>query len=144
MSISVNIPEHELRELEQKAEAYADGVKTKIAAAVEETATNIERKAKLNAPVDTGRLRSSIHVAGFLESGLASRVAVDVDYAPYLEFGTGQRVEIPPELVDFAKQFEGTQPAPGGGIEPQPFLFPAAFSERGPFKKRIANATDIL
>lgn len=49
----------------------------------------VERAAKRMAPVDTGRLRSSItHDIGRDELGLAARVGTDVHYAIYLEFGT--------------------------------------------------------
>lgn len=74
----------------------------------------IETEAKLNAPVDTGRLRASIHLV-LRSDGLGAEVATNLSYAPYLELGTRRT------------------PA-------QPFLFPAAEKYRTPFKQSIINA----
>ena len=48
------------------------------------------RNAKRNCPVDTGRLRSSIvsRVEKDFDDGLVGIVGTDVEYAPYVEFGT--------------------------------------------------------
>src|SRR5437879_6580080 len=47
------------------------------------------RAAKQNAPVETGRLRDSIHTEEKLEpDGIAVDVVAGVDYAPFVEFGT--------------------------------------------------------
>lgn len=52
-------------------------------------ALRVERRAKQLAPVDTGRLRSSIeHDVGRDSRGLVARIGTDVTYAIYLEFGT--------------------------------------------------------
>lgn len=50
-----------------------------------ESTIRIESDAKQFAPVDTGRLRSSIKREIRDEAG---RVYTDVEYAPYVEFGT--------------------------------------------------------
>jgi HK97 gp10 family phage protein len=51
----------------------------------------VERAAKRACPVDTGRLRSSIaRETGRDERGLVARIGTDVDYAAYVEFGTGR------------------------------------------------------
>lgn len=49
----------------------------------------VERRAKQLAPVDTGRLRSSI-TSGLAEDGstVAGLVGTDVDYAVHVEYGT--------------------------------------------------------
>ena len=53
----------------------------------------LERSAKKNSPVDTGRLRSSISHAefstGFPSPKLVGIVGTNVTYAPFMEFGTG-------------------------------------------------------
>ena len=51
------------------------------------TALDVERDAKRNAPVDTGRLRSSIQLRDESISGLTVFVGTDVDYAEAMEFG---------------------------------------------------------
>ena len=52
----------------------------------------VERDAKLLCPVDTGRLRNSIHTELVLtETGGEAHVGTNVEYAAYVEYGTGQR-----------------------------------------------------
>ena len=52
-------------------------------------ALQVERRAKALAPVDTGRLRSSITwELGRDEQGLVARIGSNVEYAAYQEFGT--------------------------------------------------------
>lgn len=51
--------------------------------------TRIDRAAKNNCPVDTGRLRSSItNRLAHDSQGLVGIVGTNVDYAPYVELGT--------------------------------------------------------
>lgn len=54
-------------------------------------AVRVETAAKRRAPVDTGRLRSSIsRELGIDNRGLRARIGTDVDYAIYVEFGTSR------------------------------------------------------
>ncbi len=56
---------------------------------LERIATKVESAAKRKAPVDTGRLRASIHHEGFEDAaGLGQRIGSDVEYAIYQEVGT--------------------------------------------------------
>ena len=56
----------------------------------ERSATAVETDAKRNAPVDRGRLRSSIaHEVDKGKPPLWARVGTNLEYAPYMEFGTG-------------------------------------------------------
>ena len=56
----------------------------------EQSATVVETDAKRNAPVDTGRMRSSItHEISKARVPLWAKVGTNVHYAPYMEFGTG-------------------------------------------------------
>jgi HK97 gp10 family phage protein len=56
----------------------------------------VESAAIRGCPVDTGRLRASIthEIASDVE-GLVGRVGTDVEYAPYVEFGTGRMAAQP-------------------------------------------------
>ena len=45
------------------------------------------------------------------------------EYAPYVEWGTGTRVEVLPEDKDYAMTFKGVKSVVG--IYPQPYLMPA-------------------
>lgn len=53
----------------------------------DELALEVERRAKVRAPVDSGRLRSSIRAGRGPDHAF---VAVDVEYAGFQEFGTGR------------------------------------------------------
>jgi HK97 gp10 family phage protein len=48
----------------------------------------VERDAKINAPVDTGRLRASITPEVRRGNPIEGIVGSNVDYAPYMELGT--------------------------------------------------------
>lgn len=56
---------------------------------ITKTTLRIEALAKMLAPVDTGRLRNSIqHQFALSDGELVGRVGTNVEYAPYVEFGT--------------------------------------------------------
>lgn len=59
-----------------------------MVAAMKKACYLVESAAKANAPVDTGRLRSSI-THGVTEDPLMGVVGSNVFYAPYMEMGTG-------------------------------------------------------
>lgn len=61
-----------------------------VRTAVAQTALLIETDAKQNAPVDTGRLRSSI-AADIAPNGLSATVGSNVTYAGPVEFGARGR-----------------------------------------------------
>lgn len=85
-----------------------------IKEAVKLSALSIEATAKQLCPVDTGRLRSSIHheITAF---GFNATVGTNVEYAPFIEFGTARQ-------------------------RAQPYLFPAAEAERTAFLRNIKAA----
>ena len=76
------------------------------------TALEIERDAKLNAPVDTGMLRASITSTG---SGSEYEIGTNLEYAPFVEYGTRY-------------------------MAAQPFLFPAFEKGVGELQKNIKKA----
>lgn len=59
---------------------------------LERGAKKIQKNAKLLAPVDTGHLRNSIKTKSeATQNGAEAEVYTNLEYAPYVEFGTGQR-----------------------------------------------------
>lgn len=98
--------------------------------------------AKRNTPKDLGKLAQGIQVFDLKSPGIRFRVVATEKYSPYVEFGTGDQVEIPAGLEDYAKQFyvngQGHMPA-------QPFLYPAFLRTRKQFLqdiKHIINGKD--
>lgn len=75
----------------------------------------IQASAKQNCPTDTGRLRASI-VTDVQSDGdvVIGAVGTNVEYAPYVEFGTGQMGD---QSVEHRQDWKGQSA--------QPFLFPA-------------------
>ena len=60
--------------------------------ALERGAKKIQKDAKYLAPVDKGHLRNSIKTKSKVTpDGAEAQVFTNCEYAPYVEFGTGQR-----------------------------------------------------
>lgn len=73
------------------------------------------------APVDTGRLRTSIQAEA---SGLRGEVKTNVEYAGYMEFGTGGSVDVRPGWEEIAEKYRG-KGMRTVNITPRPFMRPA-------------------
>jgi len=89
---------------------------------LERGAKKIQRNAKYLAPVDTGQLRNSIKTKSeTTQDGAKAQVFTNVEYAPYVEFGTGQKGSESnidrPEGISYKADWKG-QAA-------QPFMTPA-------------------
>lgn len=100
---------------------------------VQVLADGIQEKAKQRAPVDFGFLKNSITKE---VSGLNAEVGTPLDYAPYIEFGTGGKVEVPNGLEDYAIQFKGAGERQVN-LPARPFLFNSAFEEVNELKEKL-------
>jgi len=110
---------------------------------VERSAINIERDAKNAAPVDMGILRSSIAktvTASDKGRVVSAEVGTSVEYAPFVEFGTGSGVSVPDGQQEYAMQFKG-KTGRKRNYPARPFLFPAWEKERPKF---VNAMEDIL
>lgn len=138
---------------------YKDKVSKETIDTINQTMLEVRNGAVRSVPVDVGRLRSSITLTKMNPSNKLSEVYTNVEYAPFIEFGTKSKVEIPSGLESYASQFQRT----GGsfdmllenirqwcrhkgideaaafpiarkiakeGIKAQPYLFPAFEKER--------------
>ena len=60
--------------------------------AIERGAKKVQSNAKNLAPVDTGQLQNSIKTKSEItKDGANAQVFTNLEYAPYVEFGTGER-----------------------------------------------------
>lgn len=59
--------------------------KSELQGVIDKAAAVCEAEAKQDCPVDTGNLRGSIHTT---KGDLEDIVGTDVEYAPYVEYGT--------------------------------------------------------
>lgn len=86
----------------------------------------IQAQAKALAPVDTGNLRNNITTQIEWNGNICiGTISCDVEYGPYVEFGTGIYSTLgmgrqTPWVYKDGKGFHYTQ-----GQQPQPFMFPA-------------------
>ena len=93
----------------------------------------VEREAKQNAPKDNGELRRSISSRVEGQEGI---VFTPLEYAPYVEFGTGLfaeeggRTDTPWHYKDDEGNWHSTS-----GQKPHPFLRPALENNRAKIKK---------
>lgn len=149
------------KEAEKEIDVYAFDV-----------ANEISEDAEINAPKNLGKLAQSISTPVKIEDA-NYKVVVREDYAPYVEFGTGKRVNIPPEMKEMASSIrkrkgsfeEGLESIRDWckskgidvkfayiifmsilekGIEPQPFLYPAFVRGRQNFVKKLKMVLDDL
>lgn len=138
------------------------------------TANNIAADAKLNTQrsFDTGRLSGSILPIEI--DRLNYKIGTNLEYAGYIEFGTGVKVRIPNELASVANSFkkkgggnfkEGLEAIKGwckrkgipveaaypifvsllnNGMTPKPFLYPAYVDGRDNYLNDLKDALEQL
>jgi HK97 gp10 family phage protein len=97
--------------------AISAAAEKQLQKAVRKAALDIEREAKIAAPVDTGFLRASIHTVTGLEQGMAADIPVGAEYGIYVEYGTHRN-------------------------RAQPFLTPAVEKVRPGFEKAVSEALE--
>jgi len=101
----------------------------------------VQGDAKELAPVaaqDGGRLRQSITANVVDKSGkIEGKVSTNVEYAAYVEFGTGQRGEASPSPPKSDQNLDYRQD--WAGMEAQPYLYPALKHNEGKVKKIVAE-----
>lgn len=88
------------------------------------SADRIEAGYKAGVPVDTGALKASINTQES-EKGLVQMIGSNLEYAPYVEFGTGGLVEVPAGLEEYALQFKGSG-IKEVNLPARPALYPTA------------------
>ncbi len=121
-----NIRFEGLDEILEQIEELAD--KQNIEAALGKACALVERAAKQKAPKDTGALRRSI--TSKVED-LQGIVYTPLEYAPYVEYGTGLfaedggRMDVPWNYQDDEGNWHSTS-----GQHPQPFMRPALNENR--------------
>jgi phage gpG-like protein len=113
-----------------------DKLPKKLAVRVDETlkynVAGINAEQVQRAPIDTGRLRGSI--AFYKVKEMDYILQAGVEYAPYVEFGTGAMVDVPAGLESYAMQFKGSGEVQVN-IPARPYFFPPFISAR----KQIVN-----
>lgn len=113
-----------------------------IQRAVGKACALVERTAKQKAPKDTGALRRSITSEVEREGNeMVGTVFTPLEYAPYVEFGTGLfaesggRKDVPWNYQDDKGEWHSTS-----GQKPQPFMRPALNENREQIKRILKEA----
>ncbi len=133
-SAGVKIEFKGLSQILAKYQKLPEKVEYAIADGINKAAGIVEGSAKRLCPVDTGNLRGSIHVMKQAIPGkdMKATIGTNVEYAPYVEFGTGVRGAATNENSNVAVSF-----APDwAGQAAQPFMMPALRNN----KDRIESA----
>lgn len=90
------------------ADAFKDGLRDVLPKILESWGIVAEGYAKLNCPVDTGRLRNSITHERDDEEGQV-QIGTNVEYAPYVEYGTSRMKAQPylePAILDNISEYQ--------------------------------------
>jgi len=131
----------------QDLDQYSKDIQAGIYKEVRDWAERTENAARNKVPVDTGALKGTIRSV-VSQNGLTWIVKAGgingVNYAPYIEFGTGAGVDdtFLQEfgLVKYASQFKGNEPAKNP-IPANSYLYRNARLE---FEKTLANIKKLL
>jgi len=135
-------------------------------------ATKMAEIAKVKAPVNDGTLQNSIQWRK--ETDLKYNVGTNLPYAPYVEFGTGAKVQIPKEFTQLAHNAKGKGKGSfkdglvmikawcrrkgidekfayiifvnllNRGMDAQPFMYPAYLAGKQTYRKQMKLAIKEL
>lgn len=144
-----------VEKLQEQLQKLETNIKNEVAEIYEQLALKVLRSAQTKCPVDTGNLRASLTKEVNKEK-LYAIVGTKVEYAPYVEYGTGifglrktRLTKAPPPgaLEDWAKKhgFESGYIVSraifrAGGIRPHPYLRPALMENEKDIKDGIKKA----
>lgn len=118
-----------LDEIVARFEKMADT--SKIEAGMGKSCALVERSAKQKAPKDTGALRNSIQSeVKSDESKIAGVVFTPLEYAPYVELGTGLFAEEGGRKDTWVYQDDEGKWHKTSGQKPQPFMRPSLNENR--------------
>lgn len=135
-SIKVTGLDEVLKKLDVKK--FEQGITDELAAYGADVSRDAKQNVESNGTTDNGRLVNSID---FIPERMSVEIVANVDYAAYVEFGTGPYAAAylsskEQEWKDLARQFyvngEGRMPA-------QPFIHPAIEKNRPSLLERLNN-----
>tara|TARA_R100000951_G_scaffold70118_1_gene59031 strand:+ start:4985 stop:5428 length:444 start_codon:yes stop_codon:yes gene_type:complete len=127
MDVNIKINASDLSKLNKKLDKLRAFESQKVSNELGKTGLEIVRLAKRAAPVDKGALKQSISAQ---RSGKTVNVIAAANYAPYVEFGTGGRVDLDDMLrlgipASYAAQFKG-KGIRDVNLPARPFFFSSA------------------
>lgn len=108
-------------DIKKQTDAFKDRLEDEVTQMVDD----IVIKADSRVRADLGFLKGSIYKS---VDGLNAEVGASAHYAPYVEFGTGGKVDVPEGLKGYAIDFIGNG-IKQIDLKARPFLFNSAFEE---------------
>lgn len=133
--INVQVLDSDLRKSLQDVRKWSKDKQDKVWEAQVDAANETTKDAQGKVPAKTRRLRNSI-MSVFNKARQITRSGTNVEYSPYVEFGTGTMVDVPAGLEDYAAQFKG-KGLRKVNLPARPFLFPAFMKQRQMLLNRI-------
>lgn len=128
-----------LDRLVRKLDALGGNSDKAVARGIASGVLKVQGDAKSLCPVDDGLLRNSIHADVKKNDGqIVGKVSTNVHYAPYVEFGTGQRGEGSPAPPKYDGELAYRQD--WKGMPAQPFLFPAIKQNEGYVRQAVTDS----
>jgi hypothetical protein len=122
MTGGVTIDLSQFQPILKKFSTLSQELQAEIDGEIHEAARSFAGLAKAAAPADTGRLRGSINFAP-AGTPLSYEVFAQTTYAAYQEFGTIQKVSVPPDLVEVAAKYKGRGIRKKGGVRARAYFF---------------------
>lgn len=113
-----------------------EGKNKAVEKALEKIGLVAERYAKEKCVVDTGRLRNSISHQTDEDTVY---IGTNVEYAPYVEFGTGVYAEGGGRATPWSYQDSSGEWHTTSGMRPQPYLRPAIDNHLAEYKQIVQN-----
>ncbi|WIF95017.1 HK97-gp10 family putative phage morphogenesis protein [Caminicella sporogenes] len=127
-----------LDRLLRKLNALGGNSKKALKRGISKAARLVQGDAKDLCQVDTGRLRNSIKSSVKEERGkIIGKVGTNVEYAAYVEFGTGQRGKAAD--IEAKDKINLSYREDWAGMKPQPYLYPALKQNEKKIKKIVKD-----
>jgi HK97 gp10 family phage protein len=126
--IEVQVLDGDLKKAIRDVRKWEKDKQDQVWNAMVDAANDTTKEAQDRVPVQTRRLRNSI-MSVFNKSRQVTRSGTNVEYSPYVEFGTGTLVNVPAGLESYAMQFKG-KGVKKVNLPARPFLFPAFFKNK--------------
>lgn len=126
-----------IKDLDKKGKSIVPAIKKGLT----RTTNKCKAEAKENCPVDTGLLRESIH-SEIKEkyNQVEGEVSTNLEYAPYVEFGTGQRGMKTNKNTEVKVAYR----ADWAGQKAQPYMYPAYTDTREKLIPNIKKEMDKI
>ena len=168
----VKISVTNIKNVEAAFKKYGDEAVLRFEEVIADEAFKMAEIAKVKAPVNDGTLQNSINWQK--ETSLKYNVGTNLPYAPYVEFGTGAKVQIPAEFAKMASNAKGKGKGSfkeglqqikawcrkkgidekfayiifvnllNNGMEAKPFLYPAFLEGKKTYEKQMKVAIKDL